>query len=190
MPRRGWQSLDVPSGWVQVLRRPRPPSEHDLTLIDTSQCVSARSSLHRQSDVLDVLEEDLMSHRNPNDEAPRQSSTAIVASQGVRPTPSIFARGAVEISSGEEVLVCPNVGRDVAARISRSSDQLRPTSVESELSSFHEDHPCYWCRRGASPSTLHDGTGVAGTMEKGLNYASSFSRTDSQSKIVVDWRRW
>ena len=26
MPRRGWQSLDVPSGWVQVLRGPRPPS--------------------------------------------------------------------------------------------------------------------------------------------------------------------
>ena len=25
MPRRGWQSLDVPSGWVQVLRGPRPP---------------------------------------------------------------------------------------------------------------------------------------------------------------------
>ena len=26
MPRRRWQSLDVPSGWVQVLRGPRPPS--------------------------------------------------------------------------------------------------------------------------------------------------------------------
>ena len=27
MPRRGWQQLDVPSGWVRVLRGPRPPSE-------------------------------------------------------------------------------------------------------------------------------------------------------------------
>ena len=26
MPRRGWQSLDVSAGWVQVLRGPRPPS--------------------------------------------------------------------------------------------------------------------------------------------------------------------
>ena len=27
MPRRGWQQLDVPSGWVRVLRGPRPKSE-------------------------------------------------------------------------------------------------------------------------------------------------------------------
>ena len=27
MPRRGWQQFDVPSGWVRVLRGPRPPSE-------------------------------------------------------------------------------------------------------------------------------------------------------------------
>ena len=27
MPRRGWQQLDVPSGWLRVLRGPRPPSE-------------------------------------------------------------------------------------------------------------------------------------------------------------------
>ena len=26
MPRRGWQSIYVPMGWVQVLRGPRPPS--------------------------------------------------------------------------------------------------------------------------------------------------------------------
>ena len=64
-----------------------------------------------------------------------------MASQGVRPTPSVFARGDVEISSREEVLQRPNVGRDVAARICRSAEQLRPTSVDSELSSFFEDHP-------------------------------------------------
>ena len=78
------------------------------------------------------LEQDLMS---PNNEAP----TAVVASRGVRPTPSIFARGEVEISSGEEVLVRPNVGREVAARICSSTEQLKFTSVDSELSSFHED---------------------------------------------------
>ena len=27
MPRRGWQQLDVPSGWVRVLKGPRPKSE-------------------------------------------------------------------------------------------------------------------------------------------------------------------
>ena len=27
MPRRGWQAIDVPTGWVQVLRGPRPPSQ-------------------------------------------------------------------------------------------------------------------------------------------------------------------
>ena len=27
MPRRGWQAMDVPTGWVQVLRGPRPPSQ-------------------------------------------------------------------------------------------------------------------------------------------------------------------
>ena len=27
MPRRGWKQFDVPSGWVRVLRGPRPPSE-------------------------------------------------------------------------------------------------------------------------------------------------------------------
>ena len=56
-------------------------------------------------------------------------------------TPSVFARGDVEISSGEEVFERLNVGRDVATRICRSTEQLRPTSVDSELSSFHEDHP-------------------------------------------------
>ena len=64
-----------------------------------------------------------------------------VAPSGVKPTPSVFARGNVEISSGEEILERPNVGRDVAARICRSGEQLRPTSVDSELCSFHEDHP-------------------------------------------------
>ena len=27
MPRRGWQSMDVPAGWVQVFRGPRPPNQ-------------------------------------------------------------------------------------------------------------------------------------------------------------------
>ena len=27
MVRRGWSALDVPSGWIQVLRGPRPPSQ-------------------------------------------------------------------------------------------------------------------------------------------------------------------
>ena len=27
MPRRGWQQMDVPTGWVRVIRGPRPPSE-------------------------------------------------------------------------------------------------------------------------------------------------------------------
>ena len=68
--------------------------EHELTVIDpSSHCTSGSGLLHRQSDVLDVLEQDLC-------EAP---------SQGVGPTPSVFARGDVEISSGEEVLQCPNV---------------------------------------------------------------------------------
>ena len=100
--------------------------EHELTVIDlSSHCTSASGLLHRQSDVLDALEQDLC-------EAP---------SQGVGPTPSVFARGDVEISSGEEVLQRPNVDRDVAARICRSAEHLRPTSVDSELSSFCEDHP-------------------------------------------------
>ena len=44
---------------------------------------------------------------------------------GVRPTPSIFARGDVEISREKRVLVRPNVGRDVAPRICPSAEQLR-----------------------------------------------------------------
>ena len=111
--------------------------------------------MHRQSDVLDALDQDLMF---PNDEAPSQSSTAVVASQGVRPTPSIFARGDVEICSGEEVLVRPNVRRDVAARICPSAEQLRFTSVDSELSSFHEDHPeAQFSPVNPSPSCRADG---------------------------------
>ena len=35
----------------------------------------------------------------------------------------------------------PNVGRDVAARICRSTEQLRPTAADCKLSSFQEDHP-------------------------------------------------
>ena len=61
--------------------------EHELTSIDpSSQSGSASGSLHRQSDVLDTLEQDLMSHRIPKCEARSQSSIAIAASQSVRPT--------------------------------------------------------------------------------------------------------
>ena len=82
--------------------------------------------------MLDALEQDLCEAR---------SSIAIVASQGVWPTPSAFASGDVEISSGEEVLQRPNVGWDVETRMWPSAEQLRPTSVDSELSSFCDDHP-------------------------------------------------
>ena len=27
MPRRGWQAIEVPSGWYEVIRGPRPPSQ-------------------------------------------------------------------------------------------------------------------------------------------------------------------
>ena len=48
--------------------------------------------------------------------------------------PVCLCKGDVEISSGEEVLQRPNMGRDVAARICRSAEQLRPTSVSCQVS--------------------------------------------------------
>ena len=50
MPRRGWSSMDVPTGWVQVLRGPKPPSQKRPSVLRpgaTSQVL--RSGGHVQS---------------------------------------------------------------------------------------------------------------------------------------------
>ena len=97
--------------------------EHELTLIDpSSQCASASGSLHRQSDVLDALEQDLCEARS-----------SIAASQGVGPTPSVFARGDVEISSGEEVLQRPTVASTMLELPgARGADGDTPASQDVE----------------------------------------------------------
>ena len=52
MPRRGWSTMDVPTGWVQVLRGPRPPSQKWLSVprpVPQRQNQVPRSGGHVQS---------------------------------------------------------------------------------------------------------------------------------------------
>ena len=49
MPRKGWQSVDVPSGWVQIIRGPRPKAATWPRRGETPQPVQSRQ--RRQSNV-------------------------------------------------------------------------------------------------------------------------------------------